>query len=303
MAYGLLTFDDSSRKETILDVFQDATPKSTPLMTLIKTGSAKGVLDEWVEDYQSRPTSVTPDVEGADATYSDLTQPLRRNNITQVLTKPVKVSGTELAVDVVGGQNPMSYQKSKALTGLKLNWEYELINGGVKASGSSGVARQMSGMLGIISSHVTARNSGTSLSIQEINDVTGELFNDVGIENMYNLIVVPIALKQKLGTLTTNITRVEEATSKRLAYPVQVIESDGGEHRVIPHQDVNRSAGTVHALFLREEAWQVAWLRQPTYKTLASQGDNEKGEWISEGTLRYLAERTNAFRTGYAVTG
>lgn len=303
MAYGLQTYQDASRKETILDVFQDATPKSTPLMTLFKTGTARGTQDEWVEDYQARSTDSTGDIEGADTTFNDLTAPSRRNNFTQIISKDVKVSGTEREVDVVGGQDPMSYQKSKQLTALKLKWEYTLINGAAKASGSSGAARNMSGIKSIISSHLTARDSGTSLSVAEINAVVKLQFDTVGIENMFDLIVLPMALKQKIGTLSTNITRVEEATTKRLTFPVQVLETDGGEHRVIPHSDVPNSAGTTHAFFIRESSWQVAYLRQPFFKPLASQGDNEKGAWISEGTLRYLAEKANAMRTGYNQNG
>lgn len=305
MAYGLQTYQDSSRKETILDVFQDATPKSTPLMTLFKTGTARGTQDEWVEDYQARSTDSTGDIEGADTTFNDLTAPSRRNNFTQIVTKDVKVSGTEREVDVVGGQDPMSYQKSKQLTALKLKWEYTIINGAAKASGSSGVARNMSGIKSIISSHLTNRDSGTSLSVAEINAVVKEQFDDVGIENMFDLIVLPMALKQKIGTLSTNVTRVEEATTKRLTFPVQVLETDGGEHRVIPHADVPSAAATPgpNIYFIRESSWQVAYLRQPFFKPLASQGDNEKGVWISEGTLRYLAERANHMRTGYNQNG
>jgi len=303
MAYGLQTYQDASRKETILDVFQDATPKSTPLMTLISTGTAKGTLDEWVEDYQSRSTDATGDVEGADTTFSDLTQPSRRNNITQIVSKDVKVSGTERNVDVVGGQDPMSYQKGKQLTGLKLKWENVILNSTAQASGSSGVGRTTAGIRGIVSSHFIRRNSGTSLSVQEINDIVKDVFDDVGIENMFDLIVVPMGLKQKISTLSTNITRYEEATSRRLTFPVQIWESDGGEHRIIPHQDMLNSAGTVHLLALRESSWQIGWLRQPFFKPLASQGDNEKGVWLSEAAVRFLAERTNVKRTGYNVNG
>lgn len=305
MAFGLQTYQDSSRRETLLDIFQDATPKSTPLMTLFSTAKAKGTLDEFVEDYQARSTDATGDIEGSDTTFNDLTSPSRRNNITQIISKDVKVSGTEREVDVVGGQDPMAYQKGKQLTALKLKWEYTLINGSTKASGASGVARTMAGILGVISSHLTARNSGTSVSVQEINDVVNEVFNDVGVENMFDLIVLPMSIKQKISTLSTNITRYEEATSRTLTFPVQVWESDGGEHRIIPHQDVPRAAATPgpSVLFLKQSAWQVAYLREPFFKPLASQGDNEKGVWLSEGTLRFLAERTNARRTGYNQNG
>jgi hypothetical protein len=303
MAYGLLSVDDASRKETILDVFQDATPKSTPLMTLFSTGKARGTVDQWVEDYQARSTTSTGKIEGADITYDDLTQPARRSNLTQIVTKNVKVSGTEAAVDVVGGQDPMSYQKGKALVGLKLQWENTIVNAGVKISGQSGVAAGMAGIISIVSSHATARNSGTSMSIQEVNDMVAENFNDVGIENMFDVMVCPMGIKQKIGQLTTPLTRNVNAMDKKLAYEVQSLATDGGDIKIIPHQDLNNASGTTAVLALNTASWQLAWLREPSYKPLASQGDNEKGAWISEGTLRFLAERTNNFRTGYNKAG
>lgn len=305
MAYGLLSTDDASRKETILDVFQDATPRSTPLMTLFSTGKARGTVDEWVEDYQSRSTTSTGKIEGADITYDDLTQPARRSNLTQIESSNVKVSGTEREVSVVGNQDPFTYQKGKKLVGLKLQWEYTIINAGTKISGQSGVAAGMAGIISIVSSHATARNSGTSMSIQEINDMVKENFNDVGIENMFDTLVVPMGIKQKIGQLTTPLTRNVDATQKKLAYEVQLLATDGGDIKIIPHQDLYNSATTPgpNVLALRIPSWQVAWLREPFWKPLASQGDNEKGAWISEGTLRYLAERTNNFRTGYCLTG
>lgn len=303
MAYGLQTYDDASRKETILDVFLDATPKSTPLMTLLPSGTAKGTLDEWVEDYQARSTDVTGDVEGADTTFSDLTQPSRRNNITQIVSQDVKISGTERSVDIVGGQDPFSYQKGRQLTALKLKWENVILNSTAQASGASGVARTTAGMMGIISSHFTRRNSGTSISVQEINDMVKDVFDDVGIENMFDLIVVPMGIKQAISTLSTNITRYEEATSRALHFPVQVWESDGGEHRIIPHQDVENSAGTTHVFALRESTWNVAWLRQPQFKPLGEVGDSTLGVWLSEAAVRFKAERTNVKRSGYAQNG
>jgi len=296
---------DASRKETILDVFQDATPKATPLMTLFKTGTAKGTVDQWVEDYQARSTSETGVAEGADATYDDLTQPVRRTNLTQIITKGVKVSGTERAVSVVGGQDPLAYQKGKNLVGLKLKWENTIINSTAITSGASGTAATMVGINAVVTSHYTALSSGTSISVAEINRVVNDVFTDVGIENMFDLIVVPMGLKQGISNLSTVLTRYQESTDKTLNFPVQIWESDGGEHRIIPHADVENTAGTTTALFLRESAWQVAYLtgRSPFFKPIATQGDNDKGEWISEGTLRFLAERSNAKRTGFNQNG
>src|SRR3990167_870562 len=109
----LVTYDDASRREDLLSVVGDITPDDTPLMTMLKTSTASNTLHEWLEDYITPPTSVTPASEGAAATYVALTQPARRNNITEILTETFRVSGTERATEPGGGQDPLDYQSGK----------------------------------------------------------------------------------------------------------------------------------------------------------------------------------------------
>lgn len=42
MAYGLMTYQDTSRREDLLDVLGDVSPDSNPLMTMLKTSKASG---------------------------------------------------------------------------------------------------------------------------------------------------------------------------------------------------------------------------------------------------------------------
>jgi len=269
---------------------------------MLTTTTASGTYHEWLEDYISRPSSVSATAEGAAATYSDLTQPSRRGNFTHIITQTFRVSGTERAVSVAGMGDPLDYQKAKALREWKNKLEYALVNG-VNASGSSGVARQMAGITSVVTTHYTARNSGTSLSENEFNDMVEEVWDDVGSSDVFDLCIMPFGLRRKVSTFTAGSTRYVDASDKKLVRPVMVYESDGGVHRIMAHKDVDNSAGTVTFLGIKEDKYRIAYLRKPKTEMLAKDGDRENGQVVGEATLEYLAERTSVKRTGYNQNG
>lgn len=297
-----MTYQDAARREDLIDVIGDVSPDDNPLTTMLGTTTAKGTYHEWLEDYISRPESVAAAAEGATTTYSDLTQPSRRGNFTHIISQSFRVSGTERAVSVAGMGDPFAYQKAKALKEWKNKFEYNLLNA-TNASGSSGVNRTMAGIQAVITTHVTARNSGTSLSEDMFNEAMQDVWSDVGNEYVPDLVLVPGGLKRKISSFTAGSTRYVNAEDKKLTRPVMVYESDFGVHRIMAHKDVNRSAGTVHMLGLREDKWRIAYLRKPVAEDRPKDGDYTSGEIIGEGTLEYLAERSNFKQTGFNVNG
>lgn len=306
MAFGLQTSQDPGRKENLLDIITDVSPDDNPLSTMLAVKSATQTLHEWMEDYLSRPTSVSAAVEGAAATYSDLVQPARRNNITQIISVTYRVSGTERAVAVAGMGDPMDYQAEKAMRDWKNRLEFALLQGS-RASGDSGVARQMAGIQNIVTSHYTNRNSGTSLSETEFNDAMFDVANDVGASDVPDMVLTTLRLRQKISTFTAGSVKTVEAKDKRLTRPVNVYETDFGPVRIFGHKDVRSAAATpgpeLH--LLRESKWAIAYLteRKPKKTLLAKDGDRENGEIVGEATLEFLAERANGRRTGYNQTG
>lgn len=311
MAYGLQTYDDTVRREDLTDILTDVSPDTNPLMTMLGTNKASGTYHEFLEDYISRPTSVSTSIEGAEATFSDLTQPSRRGNFTHIITKNYKVSGTEMAVDVAGMGDPFDYQAEKALRQWKNDAEYALVRG-TAASGSSGVARQMIGMDSVITSHSTGLLSGTSLSETEFNNIVSDVWNDVGEDDVFDMVLVPFGLRQKISSFTAGNTRYVDATDRKLTRKVMVYESDGGVHRIFAHKDVKSTHGGTAStstnngptlLAIKEDKWKIAYLRRPTRKDLPATGDYKAGQIVGELTLEYLAERTGARRWGYANTG
>lgn len=282
----------------------DVSPDDTPLATMLKTSVATNTLHEWMEDYITPPTSVTYAAEGAAATYSALTQPVRRNNITATITRTFRVSGTEKAVKPGNGQDPMDYQAAKALRQWKMDQEFTLINGAV-ASGASGTARQMAGLDNVITTLATARNSGTSLSETEFQDMHQDSWTQGGTENSFDLVLVPFGLKRKIDGFTAGATKYVDQSDKKLTQPVAIYETSAGIARIMQHRYVDSAAATPGPRFLgiKEDLFRVAYLRKPFREMLAKDGDRENGQIVGEFTLEYLAERSSVNRTGYNQNG
>ncbi len=302
MAVGLITYQDTGRREDLLDILGDVSPDETPLLTLFATSGAKGTLHEWMKHNVARPTSVQSDVEGADTTFSDLTQPTRENNVTQIIKQAVMVSRTERRVNVATMGDPYAFQKADNLRILKMKMEYALLNA-AKASGASGSARQMNGIDAFITTNVTARNSGTSFSETELNDIVSDVWTNVDPDKIFDMILCTFKIKQAIAGFSGNSTRFIDATERRLVKDVLVYDSAGGSHRIFAHKDVRNSAGSTTVYALREDLYRVAYLDKPMFEELAKTGDADKGHWVTEFTLESLEERASAKRTGYSQTG
>lgn len=302
MAWGQQTYQDPARREDLLDVLGDVSPDETPLMTLFGSGDAKGTLHEWLKYNLSRPTSVQADVEGADTTFADLTTPSRENNITQIIKIGVRVSRTERKVNVAATGDPYAFQKAQNLRSLKMKMEYAILNA-AKASGASGVARQMNGIDAFITTNVTARNSGTSFSEQELNDMTADVWTTVDPDKIFDMVLCTFKIKQAIAGFGGNSTRYIEAAERRLVKDVMVYESAAGSHRIFAHKDVRNSAGSTTVYGIREDLWRTAYLDKPMFEELAKVGDADRGHWVTEFTLESLEERASVKRTGYNQNG
>lgn len=302
MAYGLLSVDDASRREDLVDVLGDVTPDETPLFTMLGKIKAKDTVHQWVEDYITPPTSVTFSAEGAAATYSDLTQPARRRNVTAIITQTFRVSGTERAVNPAAMGDALTYQKAKALKEWKMKAEFALLRGSL-ISGTSGVASEMAGIQNVVTTVVTARSSGTSLSETEFNNMCEDSWTTAGT-NAFDTVVVPGGLRRKISSFTAGATKNVDASDKRLTRPIEVYESDFGIKKILPaHRYVLNTAGTTHFLGLREDTFKIAWLRPVFTEMLSKDGDRENGQIIGEWTMQYKAERASVKRTGYHQSG
>lgn len=302
---SVISYDDGSRRESLLSILRDVSPNTDNyfVSNLQKAPNATNTLHEWVTYNTARPTSITFSTEGAAASYAPISQPTRSSNITAIITKPVRVSGTEKAIATATGQDPYVFNKAEAIKRLKADMEYAIING-TRASGASATARGMTGIIGCISTNVTARASGTSFSETEFNDIMQDSYNAVGSAYIADLLVCPMVIKRRISGFTTN-TRNIEAKEKRLTSEVQVYDSQVGKSvMIIPHKDLNAAAGTVTVLALNESTFAMSFLtgREPQWQELAIDGDRSNGQYLTEFTLVSYAQPASCLRTGYANT-
>ena len=303
MAFGLQTYQDESIREDLLSILRDVSPNTDNyfVSNLAKGPKATSTLHEWVTYNTARPTSVTASAEGAAASYSDLSAPVRSNNRTAILAENVRVSRTEKKMSVATGEDPYAFQKSEALKRLKADMEYLIING-VYASGISGVARGFAGIDSCISTNYTARASGTSFSELELNDIMNDSWTTVGSMYVADLLVCPMNIKRTIAGFTTN-TRNVEAIEKRLTSEVQVYDSQvGSKVMIIPHKDVVSAAGSLSVYALNESTFRMSFLDEPFYQELAKDGDRVNGQFVTEFTLESLAQRASVKRHGYVTT-
>ena len=303
MAFGLQTYDDASIREDLLSILRDISPNTDNyfVSNLAKGPKAQSTLHQWVTYNTARPTSVTAKVEGAAASYDDLTQPARSTNYTTIVGEDVRVSRTEKKVAVATGEDPYAFQKAEALKRLKANMEFLIING-TAAAGSSGSARGMAGIDGCISTLVTAHTSGVSFSETIFNDIMNDSWNAVGSMYVSDILVCPMVIKRRISGFTTN-TRNIDAKEKRLTSEVQVYDSQVGKSvMIIPHKDVRSAAGTCTVYALNESTFKLSFLDEPFWTELAKDGDRDNGQYITEFTLESLAQRASVKRTGFANT-
>ena len=301
MAYGLMTYQDGSRREDLISLLKDVSPLGgNYLVGNLGTSVARNTLHEWVTYNQTRPTSVTFSVEGADASFSDLTMPVRSNNYTAILTESVKVSNTERAVAIATNEDPYSFQKQKALMRMNAKMEFAVLNG-AGVSGNVSIARGMAGIDACISTNIVSYASGASLSVTRLEDILQKSYDQVGMEYIADVVLVPMVLKRRISSFTTNITNYVNETDT-LYKNISVFDSSLGQVRIIPHRDVRNVAGSTTIYALRMDTFKIAFLegRQPSFTELPANGDFTAGQYITEMTVESLAERASVKSTGWA---
>lgn len=304
MPIGLITYDDASRRESLLSILKDVSPTSDNyLVTNLGVDTAMNTLHEWPVYNQTRPTSITFTAEGADATDADLTAPSRSTNITAIISDVVRVSGTERAVATATNQDPLSFQKEKALNRMKAKMEFALVNG-TRASGASGVARGMTGIDGVISTNITSYSSSMSLTVDTLESLHQLSWDQVGSEYVADTVLCPMGLKRKIGSFTTNVTLYQNKTDT-LYKNISVFESSIGKLTIVPHKDVRNTSGSATMYLLRLDTYKMAFLkgREPQWQDLAKNGDSDRGQYITEMTLESFAQRASVKAGGFANNG
>lgn len=300
MAIGLITPMQAGKTmvEDVTNEVVNVDYASTPFLSSLGESEATNTLHQWLTDtYASSADNAA--IEGSDLTYTDLTEPSRSTNIVQLFTKDIRVSDTSRAVAHYGTGDPYAYQKTKKMVELARDLEKALV-AGTRASGSSGVARRMDGAIALITTNKTTRNSGTSLSETEFNDIMQGIY-DSGTDLSVDKAFCGASLKRVISGYTAGSTKFTQAADGKLYNSYSVYESDFGVVTIHLEREVPTTAGNKALLLVDSSKWKVAYLtgRRPQHKPLATIGDATRGMLAAEATLEALNEKSSAYRVGY----
>ncbi len=292
---GLITYNDTSRQEDVVDLIVNVDYTSTPFVSRIGESVATNTYHEWLVDYLAAPAA-NIGKEGSDIVTTDPVAPVRKNNVVQLFQKDIVVSDTELAIPHYGQNDPFEYQTQKKMKELARDMELAFI-AGTRASGSSGVGRSADGAIALISTNKTARNSGTSLNETEFQNLLALVYN-AGSDEDVDLILLGSYLKvNSVDKFATNTTRYIDAEEFKQANRVDLYQSSFGQHEVV----MERNVPTGGVLGLDGSKWRTAWLvnRRVAIKPLAKTGSATKALMEGEATLEALNEKSSFYASGY----
>lgn len=296
MPIGLITYQDASRREDLMDFVTNISPKETPLFSGLQQTKASGTLHEFLLDSYAASADNAA-VEAWAFTAVDHTQPSRLSNNTQIFADAVQVSGTELEVNIAGG-DPMKRQMAKNMVEHAKDIERAILLGS-RASGSSGVARRLVGIMNSVSTNATARASGSSLGETTYNDIMEMIYTQT--EQVADEVYVGSTLRRDISGFTAGSTKYVDAADKRLVRPVDVYEGDFGIQKIFLHRDVGNGANAKELVAIKSDLYAVAVLRPTKFEKLAKDGDRERGQIITELTLENRGQAASAVVTGFTA--
>lgn len=300
MPIGLITPMDQGKTmiEDVTSLITNVSYSTTPFLSSLAESQATNTLHSWLTDsYASSADNAQ--IEGNDMSFTDATVPSRSPNIVQLFQKDVRVSNTEQRVAHYGMADPYTYQLNKKLVEMARDMEKALV-AGTTASGSSGVARRMNGAIALITTNKTARNSGTSLSETEFNDILQGIY-DSGTDISVDKAFTGASLKRVISGYTAGSTKFTNSDGNKLYNTFSVYESDFGVVTVYLEREVPTTAGNKGILLVDSSKWRIAYLTdgRPQHIPLATIGSAKRGMLEAEATLEALNEASSAYRVGY----
>lgn len=292
------TYDQIGQAEDVSDMISMIAPTKVPFQTSIRDLRTKAKTYQWQED-DLAAVADNAAVEGADAPAASQTATTMRSNVTQILTKSVKVTGSAQAVDTYGRDDELAYQLTKKGKEIKRDLEYALV-GKVQAAvtGDDSTARKMASAFSQIDSSVTNSNSGTPRALTEtiLLDVMKKVFDANGDANTLMIkpadatVVANFAYRTQGATYGMDRSR-DVGSGTTIVNVVDFYRDPWSDDGV--RVKMNRFMKTTEALVYDPSNWSLRWLRKWQRKLLAVTGDSEAHMMLGEVTLQHVNQKAS----------
>lgn len=294
------------QREDLIDIIYNIRPFDTPFMSAIGKGSAEALTHQWQTDTLRAP-AVNTKVEGEDATINAGSFTTMADNICQIVSETLQVTGTTEAVRKAGRKSELAYQIAKKGKEIKLDMEYMLVGTPLaKVQRSSSVAGQSGNIFsyyktnGSVGAGAGAQptgngvNTGTAgtqrvLTEDMILTASENIWNKGG---QANTIHTSSSLKKHISkNFKGRATQIQlDASDSTIAQAVDVYECDFGKYQIVANRWFKADA-----LFMFDpKMHSLCYLRSFTQFPLAKTGDSEKRQMLAEYTFRVNNEESGA---------
>lgn len=291
------TYEAVGIREDLSDVITNISPSDTLFYSSLKERKATSTRHEWLTDTLASPAT-NAQLEGDDRTAQLLVAAAKLYNITQIQSKTIRISESNMAVKSAGNVTTVAYQTAKALKELAGDIEYAFLRE-VREDGNAGTARKMRGALNWI---ITNLSKAADATLNPDGTVTGgtprplteTLLKEV-LQNVFisggkpRVIYCGPFQKRKISEFAgagNYRTVVEE---KKLTATVDVYVGDFSVLQITPHRIM-----PTDVLFICDpDYWSKATLRPTKSRQLAKTGDSDIYDVTVEHTLEANAEAAN----------
>lgn len=284
-------YGDTSVVTDVSDLIYQITPEDTPLFHLTEDvpASAEAPYHEWqVRELSTRQDNAQ--MEGFTYTFTgSLRLPTRKANILQILAEDIRISNSNQAFSHYGIPSMRADQIETRLTELKTHIEVALIRGTI-ASGASGVARRMQGLLQMANSNQSmfTNNSSNTLTEGRFNAFLEQGWN-AGAS--FRDVLTGGRLKRTISNFTGGATRFIAAEAQRSINSIDMIETEFGPVNMHLCRDLPTfDSGTTFSyslLFLDKTHIRKAWKRPVQVTGAAKIADSDDYIATAELTLEY----------------
>ncbi|GAA0432651.1 hypothetical protein GCM10008983_06570 [Lentibacillus halophilus] len=266
-----------SLSNEIAKVGVQSTPFTSMLMQKGNIERANSTIYSFIEKVLDNTDDITQE-EGADATNFYSSNRKELNNIMEIFSKGVSISGSAQAMK----QGQLSQEVNDRLTELKIAMEKKLITG-KKQDGSTG-KRKMSGLIEFADSSNAVSTTG-NIKEQTIKDAMQKLWNKDLMEGEYYALV-NADVKENIDKIYENNYNYVHQTTNFGALANSVNTNYGTVHFLLSkHVPANK------AVFFNSAYTDLAYLREPSFQPLAKNGDSNRALVVAESTLKVASPK------------
>jgi len=274
-------------RESLQDAIYNVAPADTPILSRVRQVGVNHFFVQWLEDtYRAAQTNAQ--LEAMAFTAQTKTVPNRTSNIAQIFYVGGMISDTQRQVEHAGMADPLAYYEAKDVIELKKDIELALVRGSA-VTGDTNTARQMNGLLNIISTNKTSI-SGITFTEKVFNDLI-QLTWDVTREMPTEVYCSPY-VRRTISLYSTKVTPFIPAERKEQILAVDTYQNDFGRFRALLHRELNNGFSSVNELFaIRPEHLATGWLQPLRREILARDGLRVRYQISCDLTLLYRSEK------------